>query len=232
MAGLKDRLLKENENLVNSIYNHPFMTDLVDGKLPIDKYQFYVKQNVFYLKEFSRSIATLSTRIKDDPAAASAFLNMASRVLTEEMERQVEFSKCIGLTVEDLNNAVPLAIPTLAYTSFEYRMCNFEPLPVAAASLAPCQWLYGVLGEKFVRGLKKSYGLTNKDLIMYEYYSSEKYTALSKMVSEFINRKIEQASAEEKKWVHTAFRTSCEYEYYFFDVPYRYEEKYRIPSKF
>jgi thiaminase/transcriptional activator TenA len=207
------------------------MVDLEEGKLPIDKYRFYVKQNVFYLKEFSRNIAVLSTRIRDDLSAISAFLKMSYRVFTEEMERQVEFSKCIGLTLEDLNNTWPLAIPTLAYLSFEYRMCSFEPIPVAVAALAPCQWIYGELGPKFERGLKNSYGLTDEDLIMYKYYSSERYVELSKMVSEFIDKNIEQASEEEEKWVRIAFRTSCEYEYYFFDVFYRYEEKYQISSK-
>ena len=147
------------------------------------------------------------------------------------MERQVEFAKRIGLTLEDLNNTMPLAIPTLAYLSFQYRMCSFEPMPVAAASLAPCQWIYGELGPKFVRGLKKSYNLKDKDLIMYEYYSSERYIELSKMVSEFINSRIEQASKKQERWVRIAFRTSCEYEYYFFDVFYN-PEKYQLSSKF
>jgi thiaminase/transcriptional activator TenA len=226
MAKLADQLLEENMELLDTIYNHPFLNDLEEGTLPISKYRFYVKQNILYLNEFSRNLAILSTRIKDDPKAAAAFLNMSYRVRTEEMERQEEFAKCIGIRPEELNSTIPLAVPTLAYTSFEYRMCNFESLPVAAAALAPCQWIYGEIGPKFISGLKKSYNLTDKDLIMYEYYSSKPYMELSRMVADFINRTIEQALHVEydKKWVHIAFRTSCEFEYLFFDVPYRHKD--------
>jgi hypothetical protein len=38
-------------------FGHPFITELAEGTLPLDKFRFFLEQDDFYLEEYSRCLA-------------------------------------------------------------------------------------------------------------------------------------------------------------------------------
>ncbi|BAS26626.1 thiaminase II/PqqC family protein [Limnochorda pilosa] len=46
-------------------FEHPFITGLADGTLPLDRFRFYVQQDSYYLTEFGRVLAVAASRAGD-----------------------------------------------------------------------------------------------------------------------------------------------------------------------
>jgi thiaminase/transcriptional activator TenA len=38
-------------------FGHPFITELAEGTLPLDKFRFFLEQDDFYLEEYKRCLA-------------------------------------------------------------------------------------------------------------------------------------------------------------------------------
>ena len=57
---------KETWQTIRPIYNRiiemPFITELMDGDLPLEKFQFYMSQDSAYLENFGRALALIAAR--------------------------------------------------------------------------------------------------------------------------------------------------------------------------
>lgn len=48
--------------IFNSIINIPFIKELMDGTLIIEKFKFYIAQDSFYLESYGRALVTIAVR--------------------------------------------------------------------------------------------------------------------------------------------------------------------------
>ena len=57
----------ENQTLSirQAILEHPFITGIGDGSLPVDRFKYYVIQDYVYLIDYSRALAVASARAID-----------------------------------------------------------------------------------------------------------------------------------------------------------------------
>ena len=51
----------------------PFISELSNGSLPLDKFQFYMRQDAFYLEEFGRVLAFIGAKSADNQQAIDYF---------------------------------------------------------------------------------------------------------------------------------------------------------------
>ena len=52
-----DAFREESDAIWTVLHRHPFITELAEGTLPLDKFRFFLEQDDFYLEEYSRCLA-------------------------------------------------------------------------------------------------------------------------------------------------------------------------------
>ena len=48
-----DLFREECAPIWTALHQHPFITELAEGTLPLDKFRFFLEQDVFYLEEYA-----------------------------------------------------------------------------------------------------------------------------------------------------------------------------------
>ena len=59
-------LREQADDLWLSLQRHPFVVEMASGELPLDKFSFYIDQNLLYLPDYARAIASGITVSRND----------------------------------------------------------------------------------------------------------------------------------------------------------------------
>ncbi len=60
--GFSQQLRAESARLWHRIFNHPFLKEIKDGTLPLEKFQYFLIQDYLYLEGFGRAVALALAR--------------------------------------------------------------------------------------------------------------------------------------------------------------------------
>ena len=107
---------EQTRSMRQAILNHPFVTGVGDGTLPVDCFKHYVIQDYVYLIDYSRVLAIASARapkLED----MSWFAGLLDETLNQEMALHRNYCQEFGISTQELEATEP-APTTLAYTSF------------------------------------------------------------------------------------------------------------------
>ncbi len=133
---------EESSSIWASLHQHPFITELAEGTLPLDKFRFFLEQDVFYLQEHARCLAmgAAKSRTERELRYFTADLN---KVLDAEIpNNRALLEQVIAMGAEDRGGAVSMAPANVAYTSYMHSLSlRGGPLEIMA-SLLPCSWSY------------------------------------------------------------------------------------------
>ncbi len=210
------QLREECDPTWRRIYSHPFIKELADGSLPMNKLKVYIQQDYIYLIEFARCCALAAGRSNDLPTA-KAFIKIAHQTFEKDLNYHRLLSKALGMEEKDLNDAKPL--PTcFAYTNYMFRVAITGSSGEVAASLCPCLWTYLELGGILGLSIKKR--ITCPDDSLWGYYSAGEYKAIVELVMKMISESATAASEEELEKMRSHFKIASEYEYMFWDMAY------------
>lgn len=145
---LSDRLRSDCASLWEELHRHPFIRGLAAGTLPPDTFRFYVEQNLQYLPEYARTIATAASKADDLPTMR-LFTDDLRNILESEIPENEELRRrVIDLGARDLGGAAGMAPANVAYTGFLVSTAvQGTPLEIMAAIL-PCTWSYGDIGTR------------------------------------------------------------------------------------
>lgn len=130
------------------LHEHPFVLELAAGTLSPDRFRFYVEQNLQYLPEYARAIATGAAKA-DDLATIRRFARDLENILENEIPENEELRRrIVELGARDLGGAAGMAPAAIAYTGFLVSTAvQGGPLEIMAAIL-PCTWSYGDIGTR------------------------------------------------------------------------------------
>jgi thiaminase/transcriptional activator TenA len=156
--------------LVAAIVDHPFNIALAAGVLEPATFAFYMVQDSYYLRGFSRALATAAVRAPC-PADSALWLASANRAIAMEPELHRNWLTAYGLGagaastsgtggasgalhdpqaqhLESVAGAaqIEISLSCLAYSSWVEATALTSPYPVIAASLLPCFWVYEHVG--------------------------------------------------------------------------------------
>ena len=124
------------------LHAHPFLGELARGTLPLDRFRFFVEQDLLYLRAFAKCMAMGAAK-----SAADADLEFFTRQLDGIIRLEIPsnrrlLDRVIGLGAEDRGGARAMAPANVAYTSFLLATAAAGgPLEITAAIL-PCSWSY------------------------------------------------------------------------------------------
>lgn len=116
-----------------AILELPFIKELIDGTLPKEKFLFYLQQDALYLREYSKTLAHIASRV---PTAelTELFMGYTNDCITVERSMHSAYLK-------DLPRVKEMTPSCMLYTSIQKAQAT-EDVGVEAASILPCFKVY------------------------------------------------------------------------------------------
>ena len=144
MTGFSEQLMAEAQPIWERIFSHPFLREIKDGTLPLEKFQYYLGQDYLYLEGFGRTVAMTLAKSPD----SALMEELSQRVLTP-IERPLHHKLVseAGLSMEDVKK-VQRSPTNTGYVNHMLVTASLHGLGPAAASLLPCPWTYHLLREE------------------------------------------------------------------------------------
>jgi thiaminase (transcriptional activator TenA) len=137
-AGLRGRC----DRIWAGLHAHPFLGELTRGTLPLERFRFFIEQDLLFLAEFARCMA-LGAAKSGTEAELEFFTRQLDGIIRLEIPSNRRLlDQVIGLGAEDRGGALAMAPANVAYTSFLLATAAAGgPLEITAAIL-PCSWSY------------------------------------------------------------------------------------------
>ena len=214
MESFSEQLMAEAEPIWRRIFAHPFLREIKDGSLPLEKFQYYLGQDYHYLEGFGRAVAMTLAKAPD----SSILEELSHRVMTP-IERPLHHQLVAeaGLTMDDVHQTRRSPTNT-AYVNHMLATASHHSLGATAASLLPCPWTYHLLREE----------LGASEHPLYSQWTAFYVAGLLQNSVEawrsFVDREAESASNRDLEAMRQAFLTSSRYEYMFWDMAYNMEQ--------
>jgi thiaminase/transcriptional activator TenA len=138
----------QSERVWAGLHAHPFLTELARGALPLEKFRFFLEQDVQYLPDFARCIAMGAAKSATE-AELGFFARQLDGTVNLELPNQYRVLEHVcRLGAADRGGAIGKAPATLAYTSFMLSVAaQGGPLEIMAAIL-PCAWSYAEIAAR------------------------------------------------------------------------------------
>ncbi|WP_297282146.1 thiaminase II [uncultured Anaerococcus sp.] len=214
-----DRIYPKIKNLWNACLNHPFVQELGEGSLDLDKFKHWVKQDYVYLIEYARLFA-IGTSKSYDLETMNSFAKGLDGVLFMEMDLHKSYAKTFSISEEELESTEKSAINT-AYTSYMLNKAQAGGVENVAAALLACSWSYNYIGLELAKvpgALEdKNYGSWIK------MYSSDEFTELNNNAMELMNKLADGKPERELKILEDIIVKTGYFEYMFWDMCYKKE---------
>jgi thiaminase/transcriptional activator TenA len=147
-GSLSASLRDQSERVWEGLHAHPFLRELSRGVLPLEKFRFFIEQDLLYLPEFARCIAM---------GAAKSRTETELRYFTEQLEGTLGLEipnqrrildRLLELGAEDCAGGLGMGPANVAYTSYLQAVAAREgPLEIVAAVL-PCAWSYVEIADR------------------------------------------------------------------------------------
>lgn len=208
-----EQLRQEAEPIWEEIFRNPFLREINDASLPLEKFRYYLAQDYLYLEGFARSVALALAKAPNSDTLES----LAHRVLTP-VERPLHhrLMEAAGVRMDELKAAIPS--PTnLAYINHMVRTASEEGLGATAAALLPCPWTYHLLGERVGTPDHPVYNLWTS------FYTEGGLEASVAAWRSYVDTEAAQAGPRERESMRRAFITSSRYEWMFWRMAYEME---------
>ncbi len=206
-------LRAEVDPIWQRIFDNPFLRELQEGTLPIEKFRFYLAQDYLYLEGFARAVALALAKAPD-----SRNLELLSRRIVTPVERPLHqrLMSLAGLSLEDVEE-IGHAPTNRAYIDHMIATAALGDLGQTAAALLPCPWSYHEIGTLLGPVEHPVYGQWASP---YAEGLLEESTAAWRG---FLDEEAKGAGARQMEAMRRAFLVSSRYEYMFWDMAYKGE---------
>ncbi|KAB8195403.1 thiaminase II [Nonomuraea phyllanthi] len=205
--------------LLDAIHTHPFNAALGEGTLDRDRFAFYLVQDGRYLVAYAKVLATASARATD-PADAAFFAQSAHTALVVERGLHAGYLGEFGLTAEQTGQ-IATSPTCLAYSSYLQAAALSAPLPVLAAAVLPCFWVYQDVGTAL---LARTSGAADHPYRTWiSTYADPGFAASVEQAKAVVDRLAELADPGTRQAMEEAFCRATEYEWMFWDSAWRME---------
>lgn len=135
-------LRQESNEIWSLLHEHPFITELASGTLPLEKFRFFLEQDISYLEEYARCLAMGAAKSRTTSELRYFAADLMNLVESEIPNNEALLAQVIALGARDHGGAASMAPANVAYTSFMQSLAlRGGPLEILAA-LLPCSWSY------------------------------------------------------------------------------------------
>jgi len=132
----------------DGLHAHPFLRELADGSLPLEKFRFFLEQDNLYLVEYARCLAMGAAKSRDDTELRYFTVDLNQVLDTELPSNRALLARVTEMGAADRGGALGMAPANVAYTSYMHSLAlRGGPLEIMAA-LLPCAWSYVEIAER------------------------------------------------------------------------------------
>jgi thiaminase (transcriptional activator TenA) len=217
MTRLRDDLWSVMEPVYKQILEHPFVTGLTDGSLPMEAFAYYVAQDSHYLRDYARALALVAAKAPDESIVAM-FAEHARGAIEVEKQLHAGFVRDLSSTQADAL-ARPVSPTTLAYTSYLLRVCSQGDFAQALSAVLPCYWIYREVGSALL-------AQSSPDPLFarwIETYGGEEFGAIVSAVLDVVDAVGLSAGDAQVAEMRGHVLTTSKYEWMFWDAGWRCE---------
>jgi thiaminase/transcriptional activator TenA len=217
MMKFSAQIRQEADAIWQASFDHPFVTGIADGSLPLECFRYYVLQDAYYLSVFAQAQALGAAKASDLETSKRLAIHVQG-TYEAELSLHENFSKRLNITEEERQQFKP-APTAYAYTSHLLRAAYTGHLGDIIAVMLPCYWLYYEIGER-LQGSKPAEPIYQEWI---NAYGGEWFKELVEEQIDRLDQLAQQASAQDLQRMKEHFMISSRYEYMFWDMAYRKE---------
>lgn len=215
MARLSESLRGACAAVWSGLAAHAFVRELRAGTLPLEKFRFFLEQDLLYLPELCRAIA-LGAAKADDPGPFARALADTLEVEIPSTRRLLE--RAVELGAPDRGGQAALAPAALGYASWLVATAFQGGALEVMAAVLPCAWSYGEIGAGGEIATHPLYA----DWL--RFYAGAEYAALVEEMRAGLERLATGIDEERAARVSAIFAAGARFERAFWDMAYRLEQ--------
>ena len=193
---------------------HPFVRGIGDGTLPLEQFNYWLKQDYVYLIDYARVFALAAAKAPD-LESMSRFAALLNGTLNTEMSLHRDYAARFGISHQELEETVK-SPTTQAYTDFLLATSYSGDMAEVLAGLLPCTWGFFEIGTRLKETGDTSEDNPYRDWI--EMYSSEEFEEFTAWVRKLMDSLGGNAAPEKKERLKEIFVTSSRYELAFWEM--------------
>ena len=212
------QLRRRAERIWRAIEVHPFLGELHNGSLPINRFTYFILQDYVYLLDFAQVLCQGGAK-SPNLETLELFCRHALGAVEVERSFHASFGKTLGLSRKQLD-AVPKGPITQAYIGHLQSVARGGSLSELLAAVLPCYWIYGEVGRRLYKKRPRKPKIYREWI---ETYASESFWKPVREQIQLTDRLGAAASADEKKRMNEHFILSSRYEFMFWEQAYRLE---------
>lgn len=209
-----DQAWEAIQPIYQEILKMPFIEELKNGTLPLEKFQFYMLQDAKYLEHYGRALAALGAKAADNEMALDFFefgknALIVERALHEAYFKQFKLEPNQEITIEPVCHH---------YIHFLKSTVAYDPIEVATAAILPCFWIYKEVGDHIYQNQNTD---NNPYKNWIETYSGDEFAEGVKKAIQYSNYMAENSTDKGRKAMLEAFIAASRLEFNFWDAAYR-----------
>ncbi|RYU93061.1 thiaminase II [Emticicia agri] len=199
------------EPIYESILQMPFIQELTNGSLALEKFQYYLMQDSIYLEHFGRALAIVGARANNIPDMLSFFRFAETTIIVENALHESYF-KDFGIVAKD-----SIQPACHHYTHFLRSNATMEAVEVAMAAVLPCFWIYKAVGDYIYQHQKAGDNPYQKWI---NTYAGEEFGIAVKSAISICDNNAAQTTVAIQEKMTEAFIMSARLEYDFWEAAY------------
>lgn len=214
---LSQRLYARTERIWPQYLCHPFVTQMADGTLPMEKFRYYMLQDYLYLKDYVKIFAAIIQKTDDFEQIRFLSGEMAETI-GETFRTHLPYMKRLGITEEEIRDA-RTHIDNSAYS--HYMLCEAQTGDVLTGlvTLLNCSWSYAYIAEKIAGRCPDALRDENYGA-WFVGYASEEYRRTNQALIDRIDALGASADEEAVQRLCEIFEKCCLFDLRFWDMVY------------
>lgn len=205
-----DTLWQQVIPIYQKIIDHPFNSELAQGTLSYDRFVFYMKQDAYYLINFSRALGFIAARANSSHFIHH-FLNFALGALVAERELHAKF-----LPGSNNFDSIEPSPACMAYSQYLVATAATAPLEEAIAAVLPCFWIYREVGRNIALQANEN----NPYMRWIDTYSSQEFSEGTEKAISILDTFADQCHKNSLVCMQKAFECCTLFEWHFWNDAY------------
>ncbi|HYT43932.1 MAG TPA: hypothetical protein VEP90_16450 [Methylomirabilota bacterium] len=219
-----DALKHRSIDTWQKILTHRFIMELSSDILPPKKFVFYLKQDHYFLEEFSCFLKSSKQKTSDNMLKEwleSLYLSTVNFEM--KMQKQLlnslaslSSSSPNAITNDDNHDIIIPSKTTFDYTCYLKRTSSAGTFSEIVSVMAPCPWTYLEIADKLSK-----FDIRNEIFRNWvQFYSSNESRGQVEGIKQILNMLAEKENVKSKNVMENHFITACNYEYLFWEMAY------------
>jgi thiaminase/transcriptional activator TenA len=197
------------------IITMPFITELINGNLAIEKFEHYIAQDSHYLEHFGRTLSLIASR-SHSIAHVLDFIRFAEGAIVVENALHASYFKEFNI---DKNS--PVSPACHHYISYLLKETSMQAVEVATAAVLPCFWIYKRVGDYIYEHQNQQ---NNRYQKWIDTYAGEGFGLLVDKAIGICDELAANCTEHQQQAMTKAFLTSSMLEYMFWDSAWQLQK--------